>query len=573
MTTDLKTTGCSRPHDVILPLVICAAVLMTAIHLASTRGLWSSLETQSAQIAREFLAGTDLIVPHLNGAEDNEKPAFYFWLVALFSFLTGGVTELSARLPSLAAALGITAVFFALAKKSALLTAAAASAVLLTSPRVFWLSQVARMDMVFAFLCFCSAACFIFYWEAEQPETKKRFIYLFYLSAGLATLCKGPAGIVLPGLPALAMFVVHKRYRDLLLFFFSPALLLFFAVVLPWYLLVSLKTEGRFLSKFVLGDNIGRFFGPSSLSFSQEFTKRQPLWFYIPHFFTSFFPWSIALVLMAPSLIRRTKELLMREKFLMLYAGLIFIVFSLAGVKRSDYLLPVYPACAFLLASRLGDTFSARPLRLTCLAAVLPAAAGLFLLAAARGGALVPGKGLLSRFFPPEDLDRVNTLLQHVPAGLLSALLALAAAGLAAAFFRNRACFSALLASMAAAILFAGFEAAPIINRQRDIRPFCGHVKKIAGRECLWFFGFWNDEFVFYLGRFIEPATADKGMSRDELVSLLKSGKPRKFFLARKEDYEKLQAEKVAVPFALSEDAPELYPVVLIANFRPEAQP
>ena len=68
----------SKKYVIFVSLGVSFVLFCLAFSLASDRGLWSSLETQSAQIAREFLRGGDLIVPHLNGIEDNEKPAFYF---------------------------------------------------------------------------------------------------------------------------------------------------------------------------------------------------------------------------------------------------------------------------------------------------------------------------------------------------------------------------------------------------------------------------------------------------------------------------------------------------------------
>jgi fatty-acid desaturase len=43
-------------------------------------------------------------VPHVNGRVYSEKPPLHFWAIAAASYLTGGVTEVSARLPAACAA-------------------------------------------------------------------------------------------------------------------------------------------------------------------------------------------------------------------------------------------------------------------------------------------------------------------------------------------------------------------------------------------------------------------------------------------------------------------------------------
>ena len=61
-------------------------------------------EGRNAEVGREMLAGGDWITPHYNGYAYLDKPAPFFWLVAL-SFKVFGVSEWAARLPSGLAAL------------------------------------------------------------------------------------------------------------------------------------------------------------------------------------------------------------------------------------------------------------------------------------------------------------------------------------------------------------------------------------------------------------------------------------------------------------------------------------
>ena len=72
-------------------------------------------EGRYAEIAREILLLRDSLIPHLNLFPYLEKPPLVYWLTAL-SFKVLGYTELAARLPSAAAALGGLLLAYGLAR-------------------------------------------------------------------------------------------------------------------------------------------------------------------------------------------------------------------------------------------------------------------------------------------------------------------------------------------------------------------------------------------------------------------------------------------------------------------------
>ena len=110
----------------------------------------------------------------------------------------------------------------------------------------------------------------------------------------------------------------------------------------------------------------------------------------------------------------------------------------------------------------------------------------------------------------------------------------------------------------------------PFHNQNRDIRPFCRKAKDLVQDNELWFYGFWNDEFVFYMDRFIDPRTPDKGMGKVEFLWIMKQKDRKVSFLIRKKDFLELKKENVDIPYVFKENVPVLYPVYLISNVRPE---
>ncbi|MBN1522277.1 MAG: glycosyltransferase family 39 protein [Candidatus Aureabacteria bacterium] len=564
----------SDKHLHLISLAVTGILIWLSLSLSVQRGLWSSLETQSAQIAREFLEGGEWIVPHLNGAEDSEKPAFFFWLIALFSALTGSVSEFSSRLPSFLGALLVPVLFFSVQKKLKIpALALVSSAIFLSSPKVFWMTQVARMDMVFSCLCFSSLIFFFFYTQEESEKRKVFYSCAFFASSGLAVLCKGPIGLLLPFFPVLFFCLRKKPGCRIRSFFSLRGVAIFVLLVLPWYSAVIVKTEGRFFTKFFLSDNIGRFLGPSSIPFSEEFSKRQPLWFYIPHFVGGFFPWSLFFLAFLCRSVKAKKPSPV-ESLLTIYVIFILVFFSLAGVKRSDYILPVYPAASLLAAHYAIQAASPKTIK------------NLFFLSA---GSLLVFTGILlglsflsadladpffSRHFPPADLQKAELFLDHLNQIFPHTLSVFALMGsffIFAAVRKSRTFYlAALLSMLTCLLLYGGLATLSVINPKRDVRPFCSAVRPVISDHDLRFYGFWNDELVFYLDRFIDPRTPDKGMGKDELFSLMKQKDKKIFFLVRKKDYERLLEQGLKPAYVASAKSPVLYPVYLMANFYPQ---
>ena len=78
-------------------------------------GLMDPDEGRYAEIAREILLLRDWLIPHLNLFPYLEKPPLVYWLTAA-SFKVLGQSELAARLPSAAAALGGVLLAYGLAR-------------------------------------------------------------------------------------------------------------------------------------------------------------------------------------------------------------------------------------------------------------------------------------------------------------------------------------------------------------------------------------------------------------------------------------------------------------------------
>src|SRR5262249_23235832 len=129
------------------------------------------------------------------------------------------------------------------------------------------------------------------FWEGFTRNNPTWFV-LCAVTSGLAVLTKGPVGLVLP-LAVTCLFLLWSRKfrilwdRRLLL-----AALAFTLTSLPWYIWVTVYTKGRFLSSFILTDNVQRFLSPLE-------HHGGSVLYYLGVLAFGFAPWSVFLGLVA----------------------------------------------------------------------------------------------------------------------------------------------------------------------------------------------------------------------------------------------------------------------------------
>jgi 4-amino-4-deoxy-L-arabinose transferase-like glycosyltransferase len=169
--------------------------------------------------------------------------------------------------------------------------------------------------------------------------------------AGLATLAKGPLGLLLPVLVLGALILATREWR-LAREMVSPwAIGAFVVVAAPWYVAI-LGDQGRhFIDVFVLNHNLQRFT-------STIHHHPGPFWYYLPILLAGLFPWS-GLALPAVFQIRpRTSR---PDLFLLLWLGLPLVFFSLAGSKLPGYILPCVPPLAIFMGRAADRLVNAAP--------------------------------------------------------------------------------------------------------------------------------------------------------------------------------------------------------------------
>ncbi len=306
-------------------------------------------EGRYAEIAREMVATKNYITPRVNGIAFLDKPIFYYWLQALAIHLFG-VKEWALRLfPALSGVLGCLVTYICGRQLFDRCTGFLAAMLLGTTPLYFACAHYADLNLEVAVFISCSLLFFI---TAVQTKPFSRYYFLLaYVFAALAFLTKGLIGIAFPSMIIGCWMLLLNRFRLITHMHLITGLLLFTAIVLPWYVLVQQANPG-FLHYFFVTQQVTRFLSAA------EFNNKTPFWFYLPVVLIGFFPWTIFLFQTLYQSVRRIWQAPQKqatELFLLLWVLLIFIFFSMPHSKIIGYILPILPPLALLVGHCLAD--------------------------------------------------------------------------------------------------------------------------------------------------------------------------------------------------------------------------
>ncbi|MET0151738.1 MAG: glycosyltransferase family 39 protein [Candidatus Binatia bacterium] len=327
---------------------LAAFALALAIYLPGSSAPFSNTaESQEALVAWEMVEGRDWILPRVNGELIPSKPPFYHWLVRGFSAFTGGVDELSARLPSIVAASATVALVCAVGASGwQPLHGIIAGVVLATSPEWAKWATTARTDATFTFLL--TAAMLL--GERWLRTGDLRTLLAVAVATGAATLAKGFAGA---GFVALVLLVEIWRRGAWRLLRPAPILtaaILFGAIAGSWYAAAFLREGPAFFHKQIVLENVLRFLPNEEGGPSRQHARL----FYVPMIFVGMLPWSFAL---PHALLRGHRERQTADAFpgyLVTWVAVVFLVCTVASGKRTNYVLPLYPAAALLIGRQLA---------------------------------------------------------------------------------------------------------------------------------------------------------------------------------------------------------------------------
>ena len=219
-----------------------------------------------------------------------------------------------------------------------------AGLVFASSPLALGLARIVIFDMTLTF--FVVLAMVSFRMGEESDFQRRGPDLVFFAAMGIATIIKGPVGFLLPLLSLLAYEAARGKIRELKRLRWGLGLVVFLAVALPWFVAVSMRNPG--FPRYA-------FWQESILRFATGHAHRSgSIFYYLPVYFAGFFPWSLVLCFAALNRLRSWKVLRQEQHratlFLVSWAAVVFVFFSISRSKLPTYFLPALIPLSILIA-------------------------------------------------------------------------------------------------------------------------------------------------------------------------------------------------------------------------------
>lgn len=301
-------------------------------------------EGRNATIALETRDSDTWLVPTLNRLPYLDKPVLYFGVVAL-SLRVFGANETAARLPSALSAAALLVLILLFSRHAyGDRTAALAVAVVASTPLVVGFARLVIFDMPLAL--FTSGAILAGYVAEGRSGAARRAWYLAGAAASaVATLIKGPVGFLVPALVLVTFHLVERRPGAIGRLFGPFNLLLFLALVVPWFLGVW-RREPDFLHYGIIVETLGRFLTPA-------LRRGEPIYYYGPVLLVVFYPWSVLVPAGLACAWWGRQRLLRADRLLIVWASVVLLFFSISQSKRPGYILTAVVVLGVLIARML----------------------------------------------------------------------------------------------------------------------------------------------------------------------------------------------------------------------------
>lgn len=501
--------------------ILIFSFIVSAYMLFGRLGGWPLIspdEGRNAEVAREMSQSHSWLVPTYDGLTYLDKPAFYFKTIAL-SFSLFGESEGVARLSSAFFGFSLLVVVFLFCRRMYdQRTAMLAMLIVATTPLYIAFSRIVIFDMSLAFFVSSTIfACFL----AEECEGKQRIRWYLIgaLSAGIATLIKGPVGFIIPTLVIAIFNGFEGRLSAMKRAFAFRNWAVFFTVVLPWFIGLSLLRPD-FPYYGIMRESIARFT-------TTEFHRTAPVYYYAPIILGTFFAWSFLLPESIVAAWQKRKSWSRADRLFVIWAIVVVLFFSVSQSKLPGYILTAVMALGVLTARVFAMALSNNTRR----AARIVWHGTMPLLLFSTIAALLFG----AIAFDPELLKSRLTSKQELFDPFIPAILPMALSfafvallSILALWTRNTRLIFAAFISFPLLLLTVNFNALSLYAETRSARSLAEKISttippttELVCIECL------PNGLPFYLKRLVTVLSRDGNeLTSNYVIFTLNSGKP-----------------------------------------------
>ena len=339
----------SQPNRFLIFLAICFLIFLTGIFEIP---ILDRDEARFATASKTMLLENEFIDIKMYDEPRYKKPVGIYWLQVASNFIFGDIPYDNItlyRLPSiLSIFLAFIFIFFRLRKifdnEISFLTIFFLMFSLLTLSEML---QAKTDGALFLTIILCNL---MIYSLIENHKIKYKEKLIFWSALAIGVLIKGPIIFIFTILP-LIIFSVIKRKNFLKEIFSFSGLILFLTLTLPWFIIITIKSNGAFWYESVGHDLLGK------VSSGQE-SHGFPPGYYLITTLILFWPGSI---LIYPFIKKNFEQNFIRIRkddltfFLLISFSVPYILFELVSTKLPHYIYPSYLPLSILLSKFLLD--------------------------------------------------------------------------------------------------------------------------------------------------------------------------------------------------------------------------
>jgi 4-amino-4-deoxy-L-arabinose transferase-like glycosyltransferase len=350
-------------------IYLIVALVAGAVYLGcsvSPPSLMDDVDAAVAQISRNMVASGDWVTPRADGIVFLEKPAMFYWPIAV-SFKIFGVHDWAARIPFALSAIGLACVTcafgaWAFGRKAGL----CAGLCMGTCVGLFLFTRIVIPDVTLTLTIALAMWAFLRALDEEEPHPR---FWACVLAASLGTgvLLKSLIGAVFPlatGVIYLFLtkqFFVARTWKRL-----HPVSGFFIALLVaaPWHVLATLRNPPYFslslhggpgeyhgfLWFYFINEQVLRFL---NLRYPRDYNTVPRLWFWLLHILW-LFPWSVYLPAIARLSFKPADRAGRARLLAICWIGFILLFFTFSTTQEY-YSMPCYPALALLLGSAMAE--------------------------------------------------------------------------------------------------------------------------------------------------------------------------------------------------------------------------
>ena len=327
-------------------LLFLFSLVMTASGLVSMPPIDRD-ESRFVQATKQMAETGDYVDIRFQEASRYQKPIGIYWLQSAAVALSGEGAAAPIWVYRLVSALGIAIAVVGIAWTGAnLFGANAGIAAGLMMAAIFATAFEGRDAKTDAMLLACcvlaqGALAQIYLASRRNLPVAGHLPWIFWIAQGAAILIKGPIAPLLSALTIVTLVAFERDWRWLSKLKAARGLALAALIVLPWLVLITLKSHGAFLQQAVGKDMLGKVA-------SGEESHGLPPGFYMLTY--SLFMWPFGLIAVGAGLqaLNRLRDD-PRLRFCIAWYIPFWLVFELIPTKLPHYVLPAYPGLALLI--------------------------------------------------------------------------------------------------------------------------------------------------------------------------------------------------------------------------------